>query len=69
MSPGEYLIARGLGSSLDKNNHFTDHQILIEQALAITCAGISILAGSIVSYWFIRMRRTFRHKSASPQFS
>ncbi|MCJ1250875.1 hypothetical protein MMC30_008103 [Trapelia coarctata] len=62
MSPGEHPTARGLGSSLSRNNNFTAGQILIEQALAITCAGISILAGSVASYWFIRMRRTFRHK-------
>lgn len=65
MSPGEHDTVRGLGSTLTKNNNFTPGQILVEQALAITCAGISIIVGSAASYWFIRMRRTFRHKYAS----
>ena len=56
------LRARDLSTVIPKNINFTPEQVRIEQAIGLTSASISLVAGCAASYWFIRMRRTFRHK-------
>jgi G protein-coupled receptor GPR1 len=62
MSP---LHNRGLGSTSHKNNNFTPHQVLVTQIVAISCASLSLMFTFVASYWFIRMRKSFRHKYVS----
>ncbi|KAI5785567.1 G protein-coupled glucose receptor regulating Gpa2-domain-containing protein, partial [Peziza echinospora] len=38
-----------------------DRELLILRSIAITAASISLASGLLVGYWFIRMKRSFRH--------
>ena len=40
----------------------TPNQLLILRSIAITSASISLTSGLLVGYWFIRMKRSFRHQ-------
>ncbi|MCJ1351166.1 MAG: hypothetical protein MMC33_001148 [Icmadophila ericetorum] len=52
---------RGLGTWLPKNTDFTYQQIHVLQLIAVTTAAVSILMALITFYWFLRMRRSYRH--------
>jgi hypothetical protein len=60
------MSKRALGSAppalMEKSNDFDQHEIVILRALALTAATISMVAGLLSLYWFLRMRRTFRHQ-------
>lgn len=38
------------------------HQITTSGAIAIVCSSVSLFLALFTIYWFIRMRRRFRHK-------
>ncbi|KAJ2902033.1 plasma membrane G-protein coupled receptor [Zalerion maritima] len=40
---------------------FSDSQLAILQAASLTISTVSLLAGFFTFYWFMRMRRSFRH--------
>ena len=52
---------RGLEVALTTENGFSEKQVFIEQCLALIAASISVCSAFVSFYWFIRMRRTFRH--------
>ena len=56
------METRGLGGSMNNTNVFSNHQTLILQVLSIVSACISIIAALTATYWFFRMRRTYRHQ-------
>lgn len=40
----------------------THRELLILRSIAIFAASISLTSGLLVGYWFIRMKRSFRHQ-------
>lgn len=40
----------------------TSSQLDILRSIAIAAAGASILSGLLVGWWFVRMKRSFRHQ-------
>ena len=40
----------------------THRELLILRSIAIFAASISLISGLLVGYWFIRMKRSFRHQ-------
>lgn len=40
----------------------TQRELLVLRAIAIVAASISLTSGLLVGYWFIRMKRSFRHQ-------
>jgi len=59
---GSDFVRRALSSPIEPTIIFTPHQQYVAQVLALTAASISIVASMITSYWFLKMRRTFRHQ-------
>ena len=53
---------RGLGGPMDNISVFSTRQTIILQVLSIVSACISIIAALTATYWFFRMRRTYRHQ-------
>lgn len=58
----QHLTKRGLGYSKDDAPLFTDAQYLAFQQASLVCATVSLLLLSVTCYWFIRMKRSFRHQ-------
>jgi homoserine acetyltransferase len=56
------MVATELGSSLPTSNDFTDSQNIIRDALGVAAASISVIGCLLAFYWFVRMRRSFRHQ-------
>ena len=42
----------------------TDDQLYILRSIALTAASMSMVSGLLVGFWFIRMKRSFRHQYA-----
>lgn len=40
----------------------TPQELLVLRSIAIVAASISLTSGLLVGYWFIRMKRSFRHQ-------
>lgn len=56
------LVRSAISSYMGPDRTFTPHQQYVAQVLALTAASTSIVASVITSYWFLMMRRTFRHQ-------
>ena len=41
---------------------FTNRELFVLRTIAIVAASISLTSGLLVGYWFIRMKRSFRHQ-------
>jgi hypothetical protein len=52
----------GLGGPLEFTARFSPHQIYIAQALALAAASISVASSVVTFYWFLKMKRNFRHQ-------
>lgn len=55
------VSGRGLSGVYEKGNNYTLQEQRIQQILAVTSSSISMLSGFITFYWFITMKRKFRH--------
>ena len=44
------------------NNHPVEHTIRVLNILSLTFASISVLSTLFALYWFVKMRRSFRHE-------
>ena len=62
LSKNSLFARRALSTINEPTATFTPHQQYVAQVLALTTASISILASLITSYWFLKMRRSFRHQ-------
>ena len=51
-----------LGGSVDTSSLFTARQIFALQMITCVLAGISLISGLVISYWFCLMRKSFRHR-------
>lgn len=58
----EFTIKRDLGGG-PVAPKYTDSQEAILQILAITFAPVSVVSATLTIYWFVTMRRNFRHQS------
>jgi len=45
-----------------KDLGMTQRELVILRSIAIFAASISLTSGLLVGYWFIRMKRSFRHQ-------
>ena len=61
LTPEASLLHRGLGSTSHNINHFSARQKHVQQCLALASASISLFSALITFYWFVRMKRSFRH--------
>jgi hypothetical protein len=61
----ENNLKGGLGGTPNAALQYTDQEEYILQILAVTFASVSIASSILTAYWFINMRRAFRHKYAS----
>jgi G protein-coupled receptor GPR1 len=60
------LIPRGLGThNMTADNALTTSQSNTLQILALVFATISISSAILAFYWFVKMRRSFRHEYVS----
>lgn len=67
---GFEFVPRGLGSDkLTGIDGFSAHQIYINSVVAIVVSIVSLCATFVACYWFIRMKRSFRHMYVGPQLS
>jgi len=55
------LVERGLSNHGQNNKLYSDNKILIIRSLVTACSCLSIAAGLLAFYWFLRMNRKFRH--------
>jgi len=60
------LANRKIGDPTDLSL-LTGQQLYILRAIALAAATISLSTGVIVGWWFVRMKRSFRHQYA-PRF-
>ena len=58
----QFVSSRGLSGVYEKGNNYTLQEQRIQQILAVTSSSISLLSGFITFYWFITMKRKFRHE-------
>ncbi|TVY35905.1 G protein-coupled receptor [Lachnellula occidentalis] len=59
---GAQIIARDLsGNSTDYKNPYTASQQTTLQILALTFSTVSVASAMLAFYWFVKMRRSFRH--------
>lgn len=56
----------GLDENVDYIFLFDDHKRFIVQITAVVAAVTSLILVSIAFFWFIRMRKRFRHKYYAP---
>ena len=56
------VSGRGLSGVYEKGNNYTLQEQRIQQILAVTSSSVSMLSGFITFYWFITMKRKFRHE-------
>src|SRR5438067_1718946 len=70
--PTSTAAALSLLSELSRPNNgdaqLGDDQLLIVRALALVSAAISLIFAVLVLYWFLHMKRSFRHQSVIPSF-
>jgi G protein-coupled receptor GPR1 len=45
-----------------ENSNFSDHQQYVTKVLAVASSSISLATALVTGYWFVRMRRSFRHQ-------
>jgi G protein-coupled receptor GPR1 len=45
-----------------KGPSLTDQQLRILRAIALSAASMSMTSGILVGWWFVRMKRSFRHQ-------
>lgn len=53
---------RGLGGISEKSNNYTRQEQHIQQVVAVASASISMLSAFVSFYWFVKMKRNFRHQ-------
>ncbi|KAL7627319.1 G protein-coupled receptor gpr1 [Parahypoxylon ruwenzoriense] len=46
---------------VSRSTHFDDPELLVLMCISLSMATISVLAALCAFYWFVRMRRSFRH--------
>jgi G protein-coupled receptor GPR1 len=56
------VLSRDLGQHQKDAPPFSKRQFTILEALAVTFASFSLFASLVSFYWFLRMRRSFRHE-------
>jgi hypothetical protein len=57
------LVPRGLWSDkLTGKTSFSGHQIRTILIVAAVCSVVSLLSTLVACYWFVRMKRGFRHQ-------
>lgn len=61
-SSGDDIFSRGLDSHMSQAHVLTPKQQLIIRTLAALFAAVSVLSALITFYWFVRMKRSFRHQ-------
>jgi len=59
------LTNRKIGDPTDQSL-LTGQQLYILRTIALAAATISLSTGVIVGWWFVRMKRSFRHQYAPP---
>ena len=42
--------------------NYSDHQDHVLRLLAVASSSISLVTAVVTGYWFVRMRRSFRHQ-------
>lgn len=52
----------GLNAPNNEHPVLSGHQLHVLRAVAITAATVSVATGLIAGWWFIRMKRSFRHQ-------
>jgi G protein-coupled receptor GPR1 len=52
----------GLNELLYNGPTLTGHQLYILRSIALTAASMSMVSGLLVGWWFVRMKRSFRHQ-------
>ena len=60
---GESFFKRGLDGSPLTVPQYTDREENVLQVLALIFASVSIVSTILTVYWFLTMRRSFRHQS------
>lgn len=63
-----YGLSRLDGRALDSLNNnspiLTSQELYILRVIALVAASISLISGFVVGWWFVRMKRSFRHQYA-----
>lgn len=52
----------GLDGISERGKNYTRQEQQIQQVLAVASSSISMLSGFISFYWFVTMKRNFRHQ-------
>jgi G protein-coupled glucose receptor regulating Gpa2 len=58
-------VKRGLGGSPITAPRYTEREEDVLNVLALIFASVSIVSTTLTVYWFMIMRRSFRHQSVS----
>lgn len=53
-----------LSDEAEGNPTLSDDQLYILRSIALAAASMSMVSGLLVGFWFIRMKRSFRHQYA-----
>ncbi|KAA8570669.1 hypothetical protein EYC84_000067 [Monilinia fructicola] len=56
-----HISTRDIGDNTNEGQDVSDSEGLILQTLALTFASVSVASSLLAFYWFVRMRRSFRH--------
>lgn len=56
------LSTRDIGDNTNEGEDVSESEGYILQKLALTFATISVASSMLAFYWFVRMRRSFRHE-------
>jgi hypothetical protein len=58
-------VMDGMGvamSDVYEDSGFSAHQQFVTKVLAVSSSSISLATAIVTGYWFVRMRRNFRHQ-------
>lgn len=60
-------FTQALNNSMpDIQPRLTGEQLYVLRSIALGAAGASIISGIVVGWWFVRMKRSFRHQFVFP---
>lgn len=56
------VSTRDIGDNTNEGQSVSESEGLITQKLSLTFATVSVASSVLAFYWFVRMRRSFRHE-------
>lgn len=63
---GLSMVPPRMGTDLEYRPTLTGQELYTVRVIALVSASASIVSGVVVGWWFVRMKRSFRHQYVLP---